>query len=120
MIPESPHENIIEYFQPLFDLINEVSPNPLQSQMHDVIHMVHEKYRDMNPVDEKDHLQLFLYRVKKMRSAQKEYFTTRRPGALADSKSREKQVDDAMAVLLDRLGYSTDQYEKLFEQKGIF
>lgn len=120
MINESQAENVIQYFQPLFDLINEVSPNPLQSQMHDVIDLVHKNYGNMKQVDEKDHLQLFLYRVKKMRNSQKEYFTTRRPGALADSKSREKQVDDAISALLDRLGYSTEQYEKLFEQKGMF
>jgi hypothetical protein len=59
---------------------------------------------------DRDHLQLFIYRVKKMRALQAEFFNGRR-SVLSEAKTAEKRVDDAIRTLTGGLGYSTAQYE---------
>jgi hypothetical protein len=64
-----------------------------------------------------DHLQLFIYRVKRMRELQSEYFNSRRKSVMLESMTAEKQVDDAIKLLTGTMGYSTVQYDGLQPKK---
>ncbi len=63
----------------------------------------------------KEHLTLFIYRVKSMRDEQKKYFKGEY-NALVVAKRMEAQVDNAIDKLTGELGYSVPEIKQKFEQ----
>ncbi len=66
----------------------------------------------------KEHLELFLYRVQKMREKQIEYFSGKHK-VLPEAKRLELQVDHAITVLLTKLGYSIEHIKNKNEQPKL-
>jgi hypothetical protein len=68
---------------------------------------------------ERDHLELFMYRVSEMRKLQKRYFAGEH-GLLHECRKAEKLVDVALSTLCSSLGYSMQEVEKKYQQKKMF
>lgn len=68
----------------------------------------------------KEHLELFIYRVTKMRELQKEFFLTGQKKVLADAKKHESIVDNAIKKLITELGYDIKKLNKKGDQQNLF
>jgi len=66
----------------------------------------------------KEHLELFIYRVKKMRELQEHYFKTKK--GLPDSMKAEKLVDVAINKMLSEMEYSITKYVEKEKQQDLF
>lgn len=66
----------------------------------------------------REHLQLFLFRVKCMRDEQKRYFNGER-NALVVAKRMEQQVDNAIIKLVTEFGYNMGEISKKYEQAKL-
>ncbi len=74
----------------------------------------------MESMTEREHLELFLYRVRIMRELQDRYFIRRERQVLAQAKEAEKRVDTAIRVLTKELGYDMKDVDKKVTQKKLF
>lgn len=69
-------------------------------------------------IKSKEHLQLFIYRVKTMREEQVKYFNGEYK-ALIVAKRLEVQVDNAINKLVNELGYNLGEITKKYEQQKL-
>lgn len=67
----------------------------------------------------KDHLELFIYRVKKMRELQEKYFKGNKK-VLGDSMKLEKLVDAAIDKMTTEMEYSIQKYLDKEKQQNLF
>lgn len=72
-------------------------------------------------IQSREHLELFIYRVKNMRDLQEKYFKSNHSKRiLSESITAEKAVDAAVSKMLGDLGYSIDKHLKKTEQQNLF
>jgi hypothetical protein len=80
-------------------------------------------FETLDPLlESKNHLELFIYRVKCMRDLQEKYFrSNHNRQILAESMKVEKLVDHAMKVMLSDHGYSIEKHiDKEKQQQNLF
>lgn len=66
----------------------------------------------------REHLQLFIFRVKCMRDEQKKYFNGDY-NSLIIAKRMEAQVDNAVEKLVTELGYNIGEITKKYQQGSL-
>lgn len=67
----------------------------------------------------KGHLELFIYRIQKMRDVQKQFFEGKK-SALKTAQQLEAKVDMAIEKMLGPMGYSIEKIKQKEEQSKLF
>lgn len=66
----------------------------------------------------KDHLELFIYRVLKMRTLQQQFFSGQK-SVVGEAKKCEGLVDNAIKKLTTEFGYDIEKLIKKYDQKRL-
>lgn len=67
----------------------------------------------------KEHLELFIYRVSKMRELQQQFFAGNKT-VIGEAKKCEGLVDNAIKKLITEFGYDIEKLKQKYEQKKLF